>query len=134
MSSGGDGGDDGGDDDDGDGDDVQLDDGDDGFDFPLREGISPADSCPPESSFLPRRGGCGSSRRTLWSLGFRDEGFREEKEAKGVVGPPNHMAARPGHGPRRPRVWAHPGSSWPLLLASFVILKNRIFGIISFHS
>ena len=43
--SGGDGGDD-------DGDDVQLDDCDDGVDFPLREGISPADSCPPESSFL----------------------------------------------------------------------------------
>ena len=52
VSSGDDGGDDGGDDDDGDGDDVQLDDGDDGVDFPLREGISPADSCPPESSFL----------------------------------------------------------------------------------
>ena len=52
MCSGGDGGDDDEDDDDGDGDDVQLDDGDDGVDFPLREGISPADSCPPESSFL----------------------------------------------------------------------------------
>ncbi|KAK1692197.1 hypothetical protein QYE76_008894 [Lolium multiflorum] len=52
MSSGGDGGDDDGDDDDGDGDDVQLDDGDDGVDFPLREGISPADFSPPESSFL----------------------------------------------------------------------------------
>ncbi|KAK1684567.1 hypothetical protein QYE76_045415 [Lolium multiflorum] len=49
--SGGDGGVDGGDDDD-DGDDVQLDDDGDGVDFPLREGISPADSCPPESSFL----------------------------------------------------------------------------------
>ncbi|KAK1667710.1 hypothetical protein QYE76_055869 [Lolium multiflorum] len=51
VSSGDDGGDDGGDDDDGNGDDVQLDDGDDGVDF-LPEGISPADSCPPESSFL----------------------------------------------------------------------------------
>ena len=50
--SGGDGGDDDEDDGDGDGDDVQLDDGDDGVDFPLPEGISPADSCPPESSFL----------------------------------------------------------------------------------
>ena len=50
--SGGDGGDDGGDDDDGDGDDVQLDVGDDGVDFPLREGISPADFSLPESSFL----------------------------------------------------------------------------------
>ena len=50
--SGGDGGDDDEDDGDDDGDDVQLDDGDDGVDFPLREGISPADSCPPESSFL----------------------------------------------------------------------------------
>ena len=49
---GGDGGDDDEDDGDGDGDDVQLDGGDDGVDFPLREGISPADSCPPESSFL----------------------------------------------------------------------------------
>ena len=59
MCSGGDGGDD-------DGDDVQLDDGDDGVDFPLREGISPADLSLPESSFLsgvfpPRRGGCDSS-------------------------------------------------------------------------
>ena len=52
MCSGGDGGDDDEDDDDGDGDDVQLDGGDDGVNFPLREGISPADSCPPESSFL----------------------------------------------------------------------------------
>ena len=50
--SGGDGGDDDGDDDDGDGDDVQLDGGDDGVDFPLREGISPADFSLPESSFL----------------------------------------------------------------------------------
>ena len=54
--SGGDGGVDGGD-------DVPLDDDGDGVDFPLREGISPADSCPPESSFLSgvfpsRRGGC----------------------------------------------------------------------------
>ncbi|KAK1669085.1 hypothetical protein QYE76_057244 [Lolium multiflorum] len=53
--SGGDGGVDGGDDDDDDdGDDVQLDDDGDGVDFPLREGISPVDSCPPESSFLSR--------------------------------------------------------------------------------
>lgn len=50
--SGGDGGDGDGDDDDGDGDDVQLDVGDDGVDFPLREGISPADFRLPESSFL----------------------------------------------------------------------------------
>ena len=64
--SGGDGGVDRGDDDDDDGDDVQLDDGDEGDDFPLWEGISPADSCPPESSFLsgvfpPRRGGSVNS-------------------------------------------------------------------------
>ena len=50
--SGGDDGDDDEDDDDGDGDDVQLDGGDDGVDFPLREGISPADLSLPESSFL----------------------------------------------------------------------------------
>ncbi|KAK1648634.1 hypothetical protein QYE76_066439 [Lolium multiflorum] len=50
--SGGDGGVDDGDDGDDDGDDVPLDDDGDGVDFPLREGISPADSCPPESSFL----------------------------------------------------------------------------------
>ncbi|KAK1641634.1 hypothetical protein QYE76_059439 [Lolium multiflorum] len=65
--SGGDDGVDGGDDDDDDPSEVQLDDGDDGDDFPLREGISPADFCPPESSFLsgvspPRRGGCVYSR------------------------------------------------------------------------
>ncbi|KAK1601888.1 hypothetical protein QYE76_017593 [Lolium multiflorum] len=53
--SGGDGGVDGGDDDDDDGDDVPLDDDGDGVDF-LREGISPADSCPPESSFLSEQG------------------------------------------------------------------------------
>ena len=50
--SGGDDGDGGGDDGDDDPNEVQLDDGDDGVDFPLPEGISPADSCPPESSFL----------------------------------------------------------------------------------
>ena len=50
--SGGDGDVDGGDDDDDNGDDVQLDDGDDDVDFPLREGISPADLSLPESSFL----------------------------------------------------------------------------------
>ena len=55
MCSGGDGGDDDGDDDDGDGDDVQLDDGDVGVDFPLREGISPANF---------------SRRRALFSLVF----------------------------------------------------------------
>ena len=82
----------------------------------------------------PRRGGCNSSRGTLCGLGLRDEGFGEEKEAKRVVGPPEHRVARPGPGPRRPMVWAHPGSTWLLLLASFVILKNRIFGIISFQS
>ncbi|KAK1627582.1 hypothetical protein QYE76_001897 [Lolium multiflorum] len=100
VSSGGDGGDDGGDDDDGDGDDVQLDDGDDGVDFPSRREFPrriPARRralslwCSP-----PRRGGCNSSRGTLCGLGVRDEGFREEKEAKGVVGPPHHMAAWPG--------------------------------------
>ncbi|KAK1652839.1 hypothetical protein QYE76_070644 [Lolium multiflorum] len=62
--SGGDGGVDGGDDDDDDdGDDVQLDDDGDGVDFPPG-GNFPADSCPPESSFLSgvlRRGGCNSS-------------------------------------------------------------------------
>ncbi|KAK1683102.1 hypothetical protein QYE76_043950 [Lolium multiflorum] len=49
--SGGDGGVDGGDDDDDDGDDVQLDDDGDGVDSPSGRN-SPADSCPPESSFL----------------------------------------------------------------------------------
>ncbi|KAK1626033.1 hypothetical protein QYE76_000348 [Lolium multiflorum] len=102
VSSGDDGGDDGGDDDDGDGDDVQLDDGDDGVDFPSG-GNFPVP--PPESSFLsgvlrPAEAAV-TLRGTLCGLGFRDEGFREEKEAKGVVGPPNHMAVRPGHGPRR---------------------------------
>ena len=51
MCSGGDGGDDDGDDDD-DPNDVHLDDDYDGVDFPLREGISPADFSLPESSFL----------------------------------------------------------------------------------
>ena len=50
--SGGDDGDGGGDDGDDDPNEVQLDDGDDGVDFPLREGISPADFSLPESSFL----------------------------------------------------------------------------------
>ena len=55
MCSGGDGGDDDDGGGDGDGDDVQLDDGDDGVDSPLREGISPADL---------------SRRRALFSLVF----------------------------------------------------------------
>ena len=48
--SGGDDGDAGGDDDDPD--EVRRDDDDDGDDFPLREGISPADFCLPESFSL----------------------------------------------------------------------------------
>ncbi|KAK1606280.1 hypothetical protein QYE76_029953 [Lolium multiflorum] len=81
--SGGDGGVDGGDDDDDDGDDVPLDDDGDGVDFPLREGISPADSCPPESSFLsgvlrpaeaavtPRDCGHHAAPRSLVAKAFR---------------------------------------------------------------
>lgn len=82
----------------------------------------------------PRRGGCNSSWGTLCGLGLRGEGIREEKEARGAVGPPPHRAARPGLGPRRPMGWAHLGSPLLPLLAPSVIWKNRIFGIISFHS
>ncbi|KAK1648204.1 hypothetical protein QYE76_066009 [Lolium multiflorum] len=81
--SGGDGSVDGGDDDDDDddGDDVPLDDDGDGVDFPLREGISPADSCPPESSFSlvfsAHAGGCNLSWFRFIGIGFivrvRDE-------------------------------------------------------------
>ncbi|KAK1645793.1 hypothetical protein QYE76_063598 [Lolium multiflorum] len=116
VCCGRDGGDDGGDDGDGDGDDVQLDDGDDGVDLPLREGISPADSCPPESSFLsgvlrPAEAAVTLARYPLW-LRFSDEGFREEKEAKGAVGPPHHMVARPPWA-APPMVWATLGPSAP---------------------
>ncbi|KAK1604208.1 hypothetical protein QYE76_027881 [Lolium multiflorum] len=71
---GGDGGDDGGDDDDGDGDDVQLDDGDDGVDFP--EGISPADSCPPERLFL------SGVLRAEVAVTLREIRLKEDDEAK----------------------------------------------------
>ena len=67
MCSGGDGGDDDGDDGDDDPNDVQLDDGDDGVDFPLREGISPADLSLPESSFLS-----GVFRPAEAAVTFRD--------------------------------------------------------------
>ena len=101
MSSGGDGGDDGGDDDDGDGDDVQLDDGDDGVDFPLREGISPADSCPPESSFLsgvlrPAEAAVALFDVPLW-LRFSGRRHTRRKGGERGCGPPSSQggAARP---------------------------------------
>ncbi|KAK1684628.1 hypothetical protein QYE76_045476 [Lolium multiflorum] len=108
--SGGDGGVDGGDDDDDDGDDVQLDDDGDGVDFPLREGISPADSCPPESSFLsgvlrPAEAAV-TLREVLPGLGFRDEGVCEEKEAKGDVGP--HTTGWRGQAMGRAGLWSGP--------------------------
>ena len=46
-------------------------------------------------------------------------------------GPPPHMAARPGQGPRRPMRGAHGGPPRLLLLATSVFWKNRIFHIIS---
>ena len=105
MSSGGDGGDDGVDDDDGDGDDVQLDDGDDGVDFPLREGISPADSCPPESSFLSGVLRPAEAAVTLrdYPLGLRFSGRRRTRRKGGER----------GRGPSTPqagaaRAWAAP--------------------------
>ncbi|KAK1642319.1 hypothetical protein QYE76_060124 [Lolium multiflorum] len=107
--SGGEGGVDGGDDDDDDGDDAPLDDDGDGVDFPLREGISriPARRRALFSLVFSAPQAAVTLREVLCGLGFRDEGVREEKEAKEAVGPPEHRVARPGHGPRRPMVWAH---------------------------
>ena len=92
MSSGGDSGDDGEDDDDGDGDDVQLDDGDDGVDFSLREGISPANSCPPESSFLSgvlRPAEAAVALREVPSVAwvFGTKGFAKTRRPKGLWAP-----------------------------------------------
>ena len=101
---GGDGGDDGGDDD-GDGDDVQLDGGDDGVDFPLREGISPADSCPPESSFRsgvlrPAEAAVTLREVPLW---LRSSGRRVSRRKGGERGcgapTPHGGAARPWAAP-----------------------------------
>ncbi|KAK1665596.1 hypothetical protein QYE76_053755 [Lolium multiflorum] len=104
--SGGDGGVDGGDDDDDDGDDVQLDDDGDGVDFPLGEEF-PGGFLPAGELFLSvfsAREAAVTLREVL-SLGFRDEGVREEKEARGAGAPgPRGGAARPG--PRRPSLAA----------------------------
>ena len=120
MSSGGDGGDDGGDDDDGDGDDVQLDDGDDGVDFPLREGISPADSCPPESSFLSgvlRPAEAAVTLREVPSVAsvFGTKGLAKKRRRKGSWA--LHTTGRRGQGLGRAALGcgptlAAPGSSF----------------------
>ncbi|KAK1648245.1 hypothetical protein QYE76_066050 [Lolium multiflorum] len=110
--SGGDGGVDGGDDDDDDGDDVPLDDDGDGVDF-LREGISPRIPARRRALSLwcspPRRGGVTLREDPSRGLGFRDEGVREEKEAKGLWGPQSTGWRGPWAAP--PVVWAHSGSS-----------------------
>ncbi|KAK1601086.1 hypothetical protein QYE76_008365 [Lolium multiflorum] len=112
MCSGGDGGDDDEDDDDGDGDDVQLDVGDDGVDFPLREGISPADFSLPESSFLAgvfRPAEAVVTPRD-YPLGLRFSGRRCTRRRggqRGLWAPSPHggaggLASAGRGGPRRP--------------------------------
>ena len=120
MCSGGDGGDDDEDDDDGDGDDVQLDDGDDGVDFPLREGISPANSCPPESSFLSGVLRPAEAAVTLrdYPLGLRFSGRRRTRRKGGERGlwAPSSQGgaarpwAAPAYGVGPPRVPSSPPS------------------------
>ncbi|KAK1606881.1 hypothetical protein QYE76_030554 [Lolium multiflorum] len=126
--SGGDGGVDGGDDDDDDGDDVPLDDDGDGVDFPLREGISPADSCPPESSFLsgvlrPAEAAVTLVRSSR-GLGFRGEGVREEKEAKEAVGPPS-IGWR-GQAMGRAALWSGPIMASPSINFNQFLEKEKL--------
>ena len=110
--SGGDGGDDDGDDDDGDGDFVQLDGGDDGIDFPLREGISPADFSLPESSFLSGVFRPAEAAVTLrdYLLELRFSGRRSTRRRGGQRGSwapsPHGGVARAGPAP------AYEGGPW----------------------
>ena len=90
---------------DGDGDDVQLDGGDDGVDFPHREGISPADFSLPEISFLSgvfRPVEVAVSPRD-YSLELRFSGRRSTRRRGGQRGlwapSPQGGAARPGPAP-----------------------------------
>ena len=135
--SGGDGGDDGGDDGDDDPNEVQLDDDDDGVDFPLREGISPTDSCPPESSFLS-----GVSRPAEAAVSLRDyclelrfSGRRSTRKRGGRRGLWAPLPTRRrGQGRARAGLWgAHGGPPRLLLLAGLFFWKNKIFGVISIN-
>ena len=121
----GDDGDGSGDGDDGDLDEVQLDGGDDGDDFPLREGISLADFCLPESfslSVVFRFAAAAEYFSGVSPVLRIVEGRYMRRDAvRCGPGPPHHAQARPRAGPRLGVVWAHLGSVSTPLLASSVI-------------
>jgi hypothetical protein len=91
---------------------------------PLREGISPADFCLPESFSLsvfsaPQRRRCLSLMPPL-DLGFRGRPYTREGDVWSGPGWPHPRAARPGVGPRHLVVWPPYCSSRLLLLANIV--------------
>jgi hypothetical protein len=90
---------------------------------PLREGISPADFCLPES-FLSLCVFCPAEVAESISdpPGLRFSGRRYTQGGAGRGGPgwPHHWVARPRASPRHLVVWAPGGSPRPLLLATSV--------------
>jgi hypothetical protein len=91
---------------------------------PLREGISPADFCLPESFSLsvfsaPQRWQCLSLIPS--GLGFRGRQYTRGGDGRSGPGWPHHRVAQPGPGPRHQVVWAPGCSPRSLLLAAFVI-------------
>jgi hypothetical protein len=91
---------------------------------PLREGISPADFCLPESFlslcvFRPAEVAVSISD-SPFDLGFRGRQYTLGGDGRSGPGWPHHSAARPGVGPRHLVVWPPRCSSRFLLLATFV--------------
>jgi hypothetical protein len=98
---------------------------------PLREGISPADSCLPKSFslsgvFCPAEEAESISDAPL-HLGFRGRQYTRRGDGSSGPGWPHHRATQPGVGPR-PLVVSPPCCpSHFLLLACSVFWQNIIF-------
>jgi hypothetical protein len=98
---------------------------------PHRKGISPVDSCMPESFslsgvFRPAEAAVSISEPPL-HLGFRGRQYTRRSNGNSGPGWPHHRPARPGVGLRP--LWVSPpcGSCRSLLLASSVFWRNIIF-------
>jgi hypothetical protein len=103
--------------------------------FSLREGISLADFCLPESFlslcvFRP-----AEAAEFIYdpprSLRFLGRQYTRRGDARGGPGRPHHLVAQPRPGPHQGVVWAPGGSSRPLLLATSVFWPNRNFWVFS---
>jgi hypothetical protein len=100
---------------------------------PIREGISPANFCLPESFlslcvFRPAEA-AESFYDPPPSLRFSGRRYTRRGAGRGGPGRQHHLVARPRAVPRHGVVWAPGGSPHPLLLATSVFWPNRNFWV-----